>query len=119
MRSNPRMIIVMRADLKMRKGKCVAQGSHAVLGAYKKALCHYMENPYPAFEEWDNGEFTKICVVVNSEEELLKIAQAASDAGLNNCVITDAGHTEFHGVPTITCMAIGPAYPDELAHITG
>ena len=34
-------------------------------------------------------------------------------------LITDAGHTEFHGVPTRTCLAIGPAWSDEIDAITG
>jgi PTH2 family peptidyl-tRNA hydrolase len=111
-RTNPRMIIVMRKDLNIRKGKMIAQGAHAAIGAYKTASGK-------AFAEWDSGEFTKICVSVDSEEELLDIGQKASLSGLNTCLITDAGHTEFHGVPTNTCLAVGPAYPEQLENITG
>lgn len=134
-RTNPRMIIVMRNDLGMRRGKQIAQASHAVLGAYKQALSEwkevdlgtddqgsewYSETPgYKAFHEWDNNEFTKICVRVDSEEELRQIIDAAIAAKLNVCPIIDAGHTEFHGVPTLTCVAIGPHYPEELSPVTG
>jgi PTH2 family peptidyl-tRNA hydrolase len=34
-------------------------------------------------------------------------------------LITDAGATEFHGVPTHTCCAVGPAWTDEVDAITG
>ena len=50
----------------------------------------------------------KICVRVASEAELLDIEEKAKAAGLGVYVVTDAGHTEFGGVPTKTCLAIGP-----------
>jgi PTH2 family peptidyl-tRNA hydrolase len=100
-----KMVLVYRADLKSRKGKIGAQCGHASVAAYKTA-----DRNDPAFIEWDNGEFTKICVSVNSESDLLGVAEKAKTAGLNVALIRDAGHTEFHGVPTHTCLAIGPAY---------
>lgn len=118
--SNARMILVVRKDLNMRKGKIAAQTAHAAIGAYKQAQKMVAEGvSYIAFNEWDEGQFTKICVSVDSEEELLSVGQKAEWDGLNVCLITDAGHTEFHGVPTNTCLAIGPAYPDQLENITG
>lgn len=59
-----------------------------------------------------------MCVYVNSEAELLEIVQAANDAGLYNALITDSGLTEFGGVPTKTCIAIGPAYSDRIDPVT-
>jgi peptidyl-tRNA hydrolase, PTH2 family len=100
-----KMVLVYRADLKNRKGKIGSQCGHAAVAAYKTA-----DRNDPAFIEWDTQEFTKICVSVNSEQELLSVAGKAKDSGLNVAVIRDAGHTEFHGVPTLTCLAIGPAY---------
>ena len=40
-----------------------------------------------------------------------------SDLEVN--VVTDNGATEFHGVPTVTCCAIGPDYSDKIDSITG
>jgi PTH2 family peptidyl-tRNA hydrolase len=34
-------------------------------------------------------------------------------------LIVDAGTTEFHGVPTKTCCAVGPAWADAVDAITG
>lgn len=62
---------------------------------------------------------TKIYVRVDSEAELLEIAQKAQEAGLIVHVITDAGHTEFAGVPTKTCLAIGPDEADKIDAVTG
>jgi peptidyl-tRNA hydrolase, PTH2 family len=71
-----------------------------------------------AMQDWLEGSFTKVCVSVNSEQELLAIYEAAIKAGLPCSLIKDAGHTEFKE-PTLTCCAIGPAYSGEIDKITG
>ena len=68
---------------------------------------------------WTNSGFTKICVRVDSEEELLAIHQKALNVNLESHLITDSGRTEFNGVPTNTCIAIGPDYSDTIDQITG
>lgn len=72
-----------------------------------------------AIHEWLSGSFTKICVSVNSEEELLAIHKQAQEAGIICSLIQDSGVTEFNGVPTYTAVAIGPALVDEINKITG
>lgn len=108
-----KQIIVMRKDLKMPRGKEIAQGAHASM----KAL---LENPdHPSIIEWLKGPFTKIAVGVNSEEELLDVLKKAKEANIINTLVTDAGRTVFNGVPTNTCIAVGPATDEELKSITG
>ena len=110
-----KMIIIMRKDLNMRKGKMVAQGSHAAV-----SLALYLERlgDHKAYKEWLETSFKKICVSVNSEAELLAILEKGEKVGLHNILITDAGHTEFGGVPTITCGAI-LGYASDLVEVTG
>lgn len=108
-----KQIIVMRNDLGMRKGKMIAQGAHASLGATLKNLDH------PCVKEWIAGPFTKIAVRVDSEQELLDVLDKANAANLITQKIVDAGNTEFHGVPTLTCIAVGPASDEDLKPITG
>ena len=74
--------------------------------------------------EWLQGRFTKICVSVDSEAELLAIYQKAKDTGLLCSLIQDCGQTEFkdaegNPVPTYTCCAIGPAKSESIDSITG
>jgi PTH2 family peptidyl-tRNA hydrolase len=69
--------------------------------------------------EWIESGFTKVCVRVDSEEQLLEVYQRAKDAGLAAHLITDSGKTEFDGVPTKTCCAIGPDYSDRIDKVTG
>ena len=57
--------------------------------------------------EWMNTGCTKITLQVDSEQELVDLYQKAQDKGLTAFLITDAGKTEFDGVPTKTALAIG------------
>ena len=70
-------------------------------------------------KKWKDGIFTKACLGVDSEEELLDIYNKAQEAGLPVALITDSGLTEFKGVPTNTCMAIGPDRIEKIDAITG
>ena len=69
--------------------------------------------------QWIRSGFTKVCVRVNSEEELLEIEDKAKAAELPCYLIKDSGKTEFDGVPTLTCLAIGPDWSDEIDKVTG
>lgn len=125
-RGKSKQVIVMRTDLNMRKGKMIAQGSHASmktilnlmqdLPSEKETTLHYGD--HEAMSDWLNGQFTKVCVQVKSEAELQEIYDKAKQAGLICSLITDAGHTEFGGVPTKTCCAIGPNWSSEIDPIT-
>lgn len=107
----------MRKDLNMRKGKMVAQGSHASMAF----LTPSVESPPNSedIKEWMENGLTKVCVGVDSEQELLEIYQRAQAAGLCVHLITDYGFTEFGGVPTRTCLAIGPNRNEDIDKITG
>lgn len=118
--SEPKQIIVMRKDLNMRKGKMIAQGAHASMKVLLDTMTRNPDAPFPlALEEWLKGRFTKICVSVNSQEELEAVYEKAYDAGILCAIIEDSGLTEFKGVPTLTCCAIGPDYSEKLDPITG
>ena len=110
----------------MRKGKMVSQGAHASMKAILDLMIKlptedertlYYDDA-PALKDWIDGIFTKICVSVDSEAELLNIYESAKSAGLICSLIQDSGLTEFDGVPTYTCCAIGPNWSDEIDSIT-
>lgn len=108
-----KQIIVIRKDLKMRRGKECAQSAHGSM----KATLENLDDPRT--KEWLGGMFTKVVVTVNSEEELLDIYNKAKDQGLIAALITDSGKTEFNGVPTHTVVAVGPDLPENLNKVTG
>ncbi|MBV8610952.1 MAG: peptidyl-tRNA hydrolase, partial [Singulisphaera sp.] len=103
----PKQVIVMRRDLGMRRGKEIAQGAHASM----MWLALRIRQPGYTFTEaerrWLDGPFTKVCVRVESEDGLLAVVQRAQQAGVLVQLCVDAGRTEFHGVPTPTCCAVG------------
>jgi PTH2 family peptidyl-tRNA hydrolase len=109
-----KQVILMRKDLKMRRGKEIAQGSHASMSFLLKG-----ESPNNKdVKKWMETGQTKICLQIHSEEELLEIYQQALNLGLRANIITDAGRTEFNGVPTKTCVAIGPNESNDIDKIT-
>jgi len=121
-----KQVIVMRKDLGMRKGKMIAQGAHASLkavldaGAPDPGGATYAIAIDPELAAWlAHGRFTKVCVSVDSEAELDAVVEAARRAQVRCALIVDSGRTEFHGVPTKTCCAVGPAWSDAVDAITG
>ncbi len=127
-----KQVIVMRKDLGMRRGKENAQGSHASMAWLVKRMYGNghpepgdperwidLSDTYIYQTEWMISGQTKICVRVSSEEELFTIFNAAREAKLEVHMIRDAGATEFKGVPTNTCIAIGPNEATEIDKITG
>jgi PTH2 family peptidyl-tRNA hydrolase len=123
-----KQVIVVRKDLKMRRGKEIAQGAHASLAVFfnmmeiqqsgKKYECSFTHTSQ-AMHEWMTNGFTKITVTVDSEQALLEIYQKAKNAGLPCSLIRDSGKTEFGGVATLTTVAVGPAASTEVDKITG
>jgi peptidyl-tRNA hydrolase, PTH2 family len=119
-----KQVIVIRRDLKMRRGKEIAQGSHSSLSFLIKQISDLKRGKHEVYisEEaanWLQTGTKKVCVRVNSEAELLDICEKSRKMGLEVNMVTDAGHTEFGGKPTITCLAIGPNWSDLIDRITG
>jgi len=123
-----KQVIVMRRDLKMRRGKEIAQGAHASMAflsnLVKDSLDKYNNLEVrdlisPVQKAWIEGLFKKVCVQVHSEEELVAVAEKAAKEGVACNIITDSGLTEFNGVPTMTCLAIGPDEEEKVDKVTG
>lgn len=129
-----KQVIVWRKDLNVRKGKFGAQVAHSTLKLYldlcKKGVIYddnegtleyytFYYKKGSAWDNWLNGLFTKILVSCNSEQELDDLYLKAKEANLPCTMIIDAGLTEFKGIPTKTCIAIGPAESEEINKITG
>jgi PTH2 family peptidyl-tRNA hydrolase len=132
---NTKQVIVVRKFPNLRTGKYCSQVAHASmsfltkgggvycnLGAGIPQVDYFMssvdESHAGEINHWLRNSFRKICVYVNSEEELEAVHQKALDSGLISHMITDNGATEFNGVKTKTCCAIGPAIDEKFEGIT-
>ena len=132
-----KQMIVVRRDLKMRKGKIAAQAGHACVEATLMALAregrlkqiradesrvwlnHGLFDSTTPLTNWFDSGIAKVCVYVDSEEELLDIERKGREQGFIVALIRDAGLTEFGGEPTLTCLAFEPLYPEQIDPITG
>jgi peptidyl-tRNA hydrolase, PTH2 family len=109
-----KQVVLVRADLKLPKGKIAAQASHACVDAVLKALKKDPEK----VEDWRYEGMKKIILKVDSEKELVRFFQEAKDRGLTAALITDAGKTVV--LPgTKTCIAIGPDSEERIDDLTG
>ncbi len=124
--------VVARDSLKLmngNRGKLAAQAGHAYLHAYWDAedrrhevasrldmlrpvgdktgrICN--PSPYRA-----SRTATKVCLVVDTVDDLKALYEAYKPiCGVS--LVTDAGLTCFDGVPTTTCLGIGPISEDKV-----
>ena len=121
-----KQVIVIRKDLKMRRGKEIAQGSHAAMEFLVSRLRACIESDLTTSVALSDVErfwivhgMAKVCLQVNSEQALIACHEKARQQGLNSCLIQDSGRTEFGGVPTFTACAIGPDEADRIDPVTG
>lgn len=124
-----KQVIVVRKDLKMNRGKIAAQAAHASMKIFFDRVINTKEKKDDSFditinfskemEFWRESAFTKACLRVDSEEELLEIYDKAKKEGLPTALITDSGQAVFHNIPTNTCIAIGPDKSEKIDKITG
>lgn len=120
-----KQVILVRKDLDMPVGKIAAQVAHASMGAVlnegdwngqdftlecKDAMAEWLPVGY---------SFAKVVLGVKNLGQLEKYELMAKEAGIPVAKTTDSGRTVFDGVPTVTCLAIGPAYIDDIDAITG
>ena len=113
-----KQVIVWRNDLKVRKGKLAVQIAHASVKAVLNHLSiKNIADKDSYMHKWLTGDHKKICVYVNSKQELMDLCMHAVDCKLPNALITDNGLTEFKE-PTMTALAIGPYWSEEIDKLT-
>ncbi|XP_057330352.1 peptidyl-tRNA hydrolase 2, mitochondrial-like [Microplitis mediator] len=108
-----KMVLVVRNDLKMGKGKVAAQCAHAAVSNYKAA------RKYPKIlAGWEDCGQKKIALKVDNVEQLEQIAKNARAVGLIAKIIQDAGHTQVEPGSKTVC-GVGPGPADLIDKVTG
>ncbi|XP_043257202.1 peptidyl-tRNA hydrolase 2, mitochondrial [Colletes gigas] len=112
---NCKMVLVVRSDISMGKGKTAAQCAHAAVECYRQAV----ENAKykPLFESWLLRGQPKIVLRISDEESLLSLARKARKAGLIIAIIKDAGRTQLES-GTISALGIGPGPKEVIDDLT-
>lgn len=106
-----KMVLVVRADLGMSKGKIAAQCGHACIAAYERS-------ERDAVARWKAVGQPKIALKCADEDELLALYTKCRANGIAAAVIRDAGHTQVPAGST-TALGIGPAPADAIDVVTG
>jgi peptidyl-tRNA hydrolase, PTH2 family len=107
-----KLVLVVRADLEMGRGKIAAQAAHAAVAAVL-GTCDRAD-----LNGWLDDDQPKVVLRVDSEDQLQDVARAALDGGLPVELIFDAGRTQI-AAGTATCAAIGPAPDARIDAVTG
>eukprot|EP01055_Gregarina_sp_Pseudo9_P002802 Gregarina_sp_Pseudo_9__2801@NODE_3036_length_776_cov_8_276798_g2768_i0_p1_GENE_NODE_3036_length_776_cov_8_276798_g2768_i0NODE_3036_length_776_cov_8_276798_g2768_i0_p1_ORF_typecomplete_len222_score24_70PTH2/PF01981_16/2_9e44DNA_pol_phi/PF04931_13/0_15YL1/PF05764_13/6_2_NODE_3036_length_776_cov_8_276798_g2768_i0110751 len=109
-----KMVLCVRTDLQMGKGKIAAQCGHAVLGVYQR--CHNKQ--YPHLTAWQKQGQAKVVLKIGGEREMHQLYAAALQAKLPAFIVHDAGRTQIAS-GSATVLAIGPAAKNSIDAITG
>ena len=107
-----KLVLIVRSDLKMSKGKTVAQCAHATVDAVTKSITTQK------FKDWINSGETIISLKVKDLYTLQKMINTAHERKINANIITDEGLTEVES-NTQTVGYIGPDSIEKIDKISG
>lgn len=109
-----KMVLVVRNDLKMGKGKVAAQCSHAAVSAYKQVQ---RKNP-KLLKHWEYCGQPKVVVKAPDEDTLIDLLGHAKELGLPVSLIQDAGRTQI-APGSRTVLGVGPGPAELIDRVTG
>lgn len=107
-----KMVIAVRQDIQMNKGKTAAQVAHAAGGCLEDVSARH-----PIVNQWLKSGQAKIVVKCRDLEHLNELLSLACTFGLMHNTVLDSGKTVFHE-PTYTCIAIGPDTVEQVNLVT-
>eukprot|EP01054_Gregarina_sp_Poly1_P007426 Gregarina_sp_Poly_1__7425@NODE_411_length_8775_cov_115_641824_g334_i0_p2_GENE_NODE_411_length_8775_cov_115_641824_g334_i0NODE_411_length_8775_cov_115_641824_g334_i0_p2_ORF_typecomplete_len208_score30_71PTH2/PF01981_16/1e42LapA_dom/PF06305_11/0_093_NODE_411_length_8775_cov_115_641824_g334_i059682 len=109
-----KMVLCVRTDLQMGKGKIAAQCGHAVLGVFQRC----QSKNYPQLTSWQKQGQAKVVLKITNEREMHQLYAAALQAKVPAFIVHDAGRTQIVS-GSATVLAIGPGPVRSLDLITG
>ena len=114
------MMLAVRSDLGMTKGKIGAQCGHATLGAFHTIKKWAKTSTYwsKVLKTWSYVGQKKVCVKATSEAHLLEIKAKAMEMGIPCYTVADAGHTQIEA-GSLTVCGMGPCTTKQINFVTG
>ncbi|KAF4451393.1 PTH2 family peptidyl-tRNA hydrolase [Fusarium austroafricanum] len=114
-----KLVLVVRTDLGMTKGKIAAQCSHATLACYKNLVRAPANSPQAQIlKRWERFGQAKIAVQIKSQDEMLELQRKARSLGITAETIQDAGRTQIEA-GSMTVLGVGPAPRSLVDQVTG
>ena len=105
------MYLLVRMDLKMSKGKMVAQCGHAVEDLIRKC-------PVAIYHQYKLHDHPKITLKINDLVEMEFIMETCRQTNIPYHQVVDAGRTQLEP-DTPTVLGIGPVEKDKMNKIVG
>ncbi|KAJ1967600.1 hypothetical protein IWQ62_001754 [Dispira parvispora] len=109
-----KLVLVIRKDLEMSKGKVAAQCCHATLGCYQRIN---KTNP-KMLQAWEYTGQAKVTVKCDDEKDMLALQEHARSLGLTCYSVRDAGRTQIPA-GSRTVLGIGPGPISLVNQVTG
>ena len=115
-----KLVLLVRADLKMRTGKIAAQVAHAAVGTVMELQAESARerasgvsgasssNGPVALRRWLSQGQAKVVLSIKDESEMHAIEAAARAQGIPTYIVADAGRTQV-AAGSETVLAVGPA----------
>ncbi|KAF3766501.1 hypothetical protein M406DRAFT_89282 [Cryphonectria parasitica EP155] len=118
-----KLVLVVRTDLGMTKGKIAAQCSHATLACYKTLSRDARRlGPQSAaarlLSRWERHGQAKVALQVKTQDEMMTLMGTAQSLGITAEVIQDAGRTQIDP-GSLTVLGVGPAPKSKVDQVTG
>uniref|UniRef100_UPI00358E4954 peptidyl-tRNA hydrolase 2, mitochondrial isoform X2 n=1 Tax=Myxine glutinosa TaxID=7769 RepID=UPI00358E4954 len=109
-----KLVLVVRSDLGMGKGKVAAQCAHAAVSAYKRVVQSNAEG----LRRWECSGQSTVVLRAQDENALSQLLAHAQTLGLPVSLVQDAGRTQI-APGSRTVLGIGPGAADIVNKVTG
>jgi len=109
-----KLVIAVRSDLELSKGKLAVQVAHAAVMAAFDAKTRHRK----WFAQWWAEGQKKVVVHGGTLEDVQALRRKARSIGLTTALVEDAGLTELPP-GTVTCLGIGPGPNAVVDQVTG
>jgi PTH2 family peptidyl-tRNA hydrolase len=109
-----KLVVAVRSDLELSRGKLAVQVAHAAVMAAFDAKAHHRK----WFSDWWAEGQKKVVVKGGTLSDLHSLRAKARSMGLPTALVEDAGLTELPP-GTVTCLGIGPGPNHVVDQVTG